>query len=433
MQGKTPYLDTIFSYIEEKPLRFHYPGHKGKLAPLDLTEIPQTDNLFTPKGPLLEAQRLIAVAFGADYSYFLVNGSTQGIHAAFLSSFKEGDKVLIPYFSHRSIIEGLILAGLEPVFIEEEIDQWGIPQNIRLKDLDRCETHQVRGIVVTNPNYFGLTSDLSEIVQYAHARDMIVIVDEAHGAHLHFNKKLPPSGLDVGADITVQSMHKMGISLTQGAVIHLKGKRIDKDILLDNVLFFSTTSPSTVILGSIDLGRRILALEGEKRLDILLSIIEEFSWKIERIGFPVYNKPNMDRTKLVLYNLDGEILSKRLWDGFKIQVEISSETYCLLILSILDSKRSLKRLFDALKKIDLPPPRGPVIPPRYKLVKLPRRAYLSRKKRISLKSAVGKVSGEIVTRYPPGIPVLIPGALITYEIRDYLLSMGRDHVLISLD
>lgn len=432
MKDKIPYLETIFNYIEKKPLRFHYPGHKGRLTALDLTEIPQTDNLFMPKGPLLEAQRLAAKAFGSDYSYFLVNGSTQGIHSALLSSFKEGDRVLVPYFSHRSIIEGLILAGLEPVFVEEDIDQWGIPQNIRLKDLDRY-SDQIKGIVVTNPNYFGLTPDLKEIVDYAHNRDMIVIVDEAHGAHLHFNKKLPPSGLDVGADIVVQSVHKMSISLTQGAIIHLKGKRVDKDILLENVLLLSTTSPSTLILGSIDLGINMLALEGEKRLDVLLSKLDELRWKIKDIGFYVYDRPNMDRTKLVLYNLDGDELSRRLWEEFKIQVEMSSETYCLFILSILETIGSLRNLFSALKRINPSPPRGFVIPPRYKLVESPRKAYFSKKKRVDLKSAVGEVSGDIITKYPPGIPILIPGALITPEIRDYLLSIGRDYVLISFD
>ncbi|HOK30409.1 MAG TPA: aminotransferase class I/II-fold pyridoxal phosphate-dependent enzyme [bacterium] len=432
LQNETPYLKAIFDYIEKKPVRFHYPGHKGNLTPLDLTEIPQTDNLFMPEGPLLKAQELAADAFGADYSYFLVNGSTQGIHSAFLSSFREGDKVLVPSFSHRSIMEGIILTGLEPVFIGEDIDRWGIPQNVKLRDLDRYDD-RVKGIVITNPNYFGLTPELKEIVQYAHNRDMIVIVDEAHGAHLHFNKKLPPSGLDAGADIVIQSMHKMGISLTQGAIIHLKGERIDKDILRENVLLLSTTSPSTIVLGSIDLSRRELAINGERILDNLLSEIEKLGYKIKNTGFSMYEKPGMDRTKLTLYNLDGDKLSERLWEDFRIQVEMSSGTYCLFILSLLDSKSTLNTLFNALKKIEPFPARNFIPPPGYELIKSPKMAYFSPKEKIKLTSAAGRVSGEIITRYPPGVPVIIPGVLITPEIKDYLLSMGRDYVSVTLD
>ncbi|MBP8638316.1 MAG: aminotransferase class I/II-fold pyridoxal phosphate-dependent enzyme [Dictyoglomi bacterium] len=432
LQDETPYLKAIFDYIEKKPVRFHYPGHKGNLISLDLTEIPQTDNLFIPEGPLLKAQELSADAFGADYSYFLVNGSTQGIHSAFLSSFKEGDKVLVPFFSHRSIIEGIILTGVKPIFIGEEIDRWGIPQNVRLEGLDRCD-NGVKGIVITNPNYFGLTPELKEIVEYAHNRDMIVIVDEAHGAHLHFNKRLPSSGLDAGADIVIQSMHKMGISLTQGAIIHLKGERIDKNILWENVLLLSTTSPSTIILGSIDLCRRELAVNGERILDNLLSEIEKLGYKIKNTGFSLYEKPDMDRTKLTLYDLDGGRLSERLWEDFRIQTEMSSGTYCLFILSLLDSERTLNTLFNALKKIEPLPARNFIPPPGYELVRSPKIAYFSLKEKIKLTSAVGRISGEIITRYPPGVPVVIPGTLITPEIKDYLLLMGREYVSVTLD
>lgn len=431
-QDKAPYLKAIYDYIKCKPVRFHYPGHKGKLFSLDLTEIPQTDNLFHPEGPLFEAQELAKDAFGADESYFLVNGSTQGIHSAFISCFREGDRVLIPFFSHRSIIEGVILTGVEPVFIEEDIDEWGVPQNLKLEDVCKYRG-EAKGIVITNPNYFGLTPELKEIVEYAHNNHMIVIVDEAHGAHLHFSKNLPPSGLDVDADIIVQSMHKMGTSLTQGAIIHLKGKRVDKDVLLQNVLFLSTTSPSTLILGSIDLCRREFAINGERKLDNLLYSIERLSTKLENLGFFVYKKPNMDKTKLTLYNIDGNALSKRLWEEFKIQVEMSSETYCLFILSIFDSERSLKNLFSALKEIKPFPPKDFIMPPRYKLVKSPKLCYFSSKVKVELNSAVGRISGEIVTKYPPGIPILIPGALITPEIKDYLSSIGKTYVSVTLD
>lgn len=432
-QSITPYLDAIISYTKEKPIRFHYPGHKGKLLLLDLTELPQTDNLFSPNGPLLDAQRLTALAFGSDFSYFLVNGSTQGIQSAFLSVFKPGDKVLVPYCSHRSIIEGLILSGAEPVFIEEEIDKWGIPQNIKLEDVKSKATDSIKGILLTNPNYFGLVPEIKDIVDYVHSKDIIVIVDEAHGIHLHFNKRMPPSGLDVNADVVIQSMHKMGISLTQGALIHIKGNRVNRDTLEENIKLLSTTSPSTVILASIDLGRRELFLNGRRWLDRLIPMIDELIEEIEKLGIPVYRKPNIDKTKLTLYSIDGSQLAIELWEGFRIQPEMSSETYCLFIISLLDSKRVLKRLLEALKRIDIYPPGRADIPPKYKIVQLPRTAFLSSKERIDLEHSVGRISGEIITQYPPGIPLLIPGALITQEIKEYLLSIGRKYVYVTVD
>ncbi|MCX7795278.1 MAG: aminotransferase class I/II-fold pyridoxal phosphate-dependent enzyme [bacterium] len=431
-QKKTPYLKAIIDYINEKPSRFHYPGHKGKLVTLDLTELPQTDNLFCPEGPLLEAQKLTALAFGADYSYFLVNGSTQGIQSAFLTLFKPGDKVLISYYSHRSVIEGLILSGAEPVFIEEEIDNWGIPQNITLEEIEN-KLDDIKGILLTNPNYFGLVPEIKEIVEYAHSKGIPVIIDEAHGIHLSFHKDLPMSGLEAGADIVIQSMHKMGLSLTQGALIHIKGNRVDSNRLEENIMLLSTTSPSTFILATIDIGRRELYLNGRKRLDRLLPMIEELKEEIERLGIPVYKKTNMDKTKLTIYKIEGNRLSFDLWEKYKIQVEMSSTTYCLFIISLLDTKRTLKKLLKALKNIDIHPSSRIDKPPRYKLIQHPRKAFFSSKEKVKVEDSTNRICGEIITQYPPGIPLLIPGALITEDIKEYLLSIGKEYINVTID
>lgn len=433
-QKRTPYLEAIINYISEKPLRFHYPGHKGKFITLDLTELPQTDNLFYSIGPLLEAQKLTALAFGADHSYFLVNGSTQGIQSAFLTLFKPGDKVIIPYCSHRSVIEGLILSGAEPVFIEEKIDEWGIPQNITLKEIKYKINDSIKGILLTNPNYFGLAPEIKEIVNYAHGKEIPVIVDEAHGVHLSFHKDLPISGLEVRADIVIQSMHKMGFSLTQGALIHVKGNRVDNDRLEENIMLLSTTSPSTIILASIDLGRRELYLNGKKKLDRLLPMIEELREKLEELGFSVYKKSNMDKTKLTIYGIDGNRLSSDLWERYRIQVEMSSTTYCLFIISLVDTERTLEKLLKALKDADTyPSSRIIEKPPRYDLVYPPSKAFFSSKKSVRVEDSVNRICGEIITQYPPGISLLIPGALITKDIKEYLLSIGKDFVNVIID
>lgn len=432
-QGRTPYLEAIIDYISEKPQRLHYPGHKGKLITLDLTELPQTDNLFCPIGPLLEAQKLASLAFGADYSYFLVNGSTQGIQSAFLTLFKPGDKVLIPYYSHRSIIEGLILSGAEPVFIEEKIDEWGIPQNITLKDVKDKVNNNIKGILITNPNYFGLVPELKEIVRYAHSKEIPVIIDEAHGVHLSFHNDLPISGLEAGADIVIQSMHKMGFSLTQGALIHVKGDRVDTNKLEENILLLSTTSPSTLILATLDIGRRELYLNGRKKLSRLLLIIEELREEIEKLGIPVYKKPNMDKTKLTIYGIEGNRLSSDLWKRHRIQAEMASTTYCLFIISLIDTKRTLEKLLKALENIDLHPSSKIDKPPKYNLAQSPNKAFFSPKKKIKVEDSTNRICGEIITQYPPGIPLLIPGALIDEDIKEYLLSIGRKYINVIID
>ncbi len=433
-QKRTPYLEAIINYISEKPLRFHYPGHKGKFITLDLTELTQTDNPFHPIGPLLEAQKLTALAFGADHSYFLVNGSTQGIQSAFLTLFKPGDKVLISYYSHRSVIEGLILSGAEPVFIEEKIDEYGIPQNITLKEIEDKIDNSIKGILLTNPNYFGLVPEIKEITKYAHSKGIPVIVDEAHGVHLSFHRDLPISGLEAGADIVIQSMHKMGFSLTQGALIHVKGNRVDNDRLEENIMLLSTTSPSTIILASIDIGRRDLYLNGKKKLDRLLPMIEELRENIERLGFFVYKKTNMDKTKLTLYGIEGNRLSSDLWERYRIQAEMSSKAYCLFIISLLDTKRTLEKLWKALKNVDAHPASRIIEkPPRYNLVYIPSKAFFSSKKKVRVEDSVNRICGEIITQYPPGIPLLIPGALITEEIKEYLLSVGKGYISVIID
>ena len=429
-QRETPYFNSIIDYAKEKPLRFHYPGHKGGLSLWDLTELPQTDNLFSPNGPLLKAQELAALAFGADSTYFLTNGTTQGIQAAFLTAFRRQDKVIVSRLSHRSIIEGIILSGVEPIFIDEDTDEWGIYRNIRIEKVQ--DIKGAKGIVITNPNYFGLVPDIKEIVEWAHKEGLVVVGDEAHGAHLHFNKKFPYSGVDIGADITIQSMHKMGISLTPGALLHLKGDRIDRNTLEENIQLLSTTSPSTLVLASIDIGRKLLSLYGKEILDRLLSLIDELESGLKEKGFSLYIYPNRDKTKLLLYRLNGEELNKTLWRDFRVQAEFYSSTYCLFIISLLDTEETIEKLYKVLRNIEVSPPKVINRIPEYKLGILPWEAYFSSKERKKTIDAVGRISGEIVTQYPPGVPIIIPGAIVTPEIRDYLLWIGRDYINVTL-
>ncbi|MGB9682980.1 MAG: aminotransferase class I/II-fold pyridoxal phosphate-dependent enzyme [bacterium] len=429
-QSEAPYFNAIIDYIQQKPLRFHYPGHKGRLSLWDLTELPQTDNLFFPTGPLLKAQELAALAFGSDHTYFLTNGTTQGIQSAFLTAFKKGDKIILSRFSHRSIIEGVILSGTEPIFIDEDIDEWGIYKNIQIAELK--DISGAKGLVITNPNYFGLVSELKDIVEWAHKKRLVVIVDEAHGAHLHFNKELPISGVDAKADITIQSMHKMGISLTPGALLHVKGDKIDIHRLEENIKLLSTTSPSTLILASIDIGRRILALYGEEILNRLLSFIEKFTYKLKEANSNLSIYPNADKTKLLFYGLDGEELSRILWKDYRIQAEFFSTTYCLFIISLLDSEETIYRLYDTLKCIEVSPPKIFSKIPRYDLGILPSDAYFSSKERKKTIDAVGRISGEVITQYPPGVPIVVPGAIITPDIRDYLISIGKSDIDVTL-
>ena len=462
-QDKTPLFDAIVSYANENKISFHTPGHKhgkgmlkvfkqfvgDKVFRLDLSVMSEVDSLHEPSTVIKEAQVLAAKAYGADYSFFLVNGTTGGNQAMILSVCDPGDKIIIPRNAHKSVISAVILAGAEPVYIMPKIDEVSdLILNLTPAQVEEaCRQHpDAKAVLVTNPTYFGLTADLEAIAEIVHQYDKILLVDEAHGAHLHFHSDLPKSAIDSGADMCVQSTHKHLSALSQGSMLHVKGVRIDILRLKTTLQMLQTTSPSYVILGSLDLSRYQMVHGGEQALAEVIQMCEDTRAKINKIpGLSCLTReqvrkiPNLDLdpTKLTVSTkglpCSGYDMAKILNSEYGIQTEMADFQNVLLFVSLGNTAKELKRFVSALEKIVVDykdmflntKKRKRVVFPTFVPRKEvnPREALTKLTRKIPFKRSVGKVCAEIVCPYPPGIPVLCPGEVITQEIYTYLMNV----------
>jgi len=278
-----PIYSALKDYADENNIPFHMPGHKmgigfpknfaKNLPKFDITELPNMDNLHFPDGIIKEAQLLAAHAFNANKTFFLVNGATCGVHAAIMTTCEHGSKIIIGRDCHRSAIEGTILANAIPVYVNTEVDNFfGISTGVEPETLKTAleDNPDASAVFVTRPNYYGICSDIEKIVDITHSFGKILIVDEAHGAHFKFNKKLPISALDAGADICVQSAHKTLPALTQGAYLHIKSDSVDIEKLEFYLRLLETTSPSYIIMASLDMARALMEYSGKQLLDNII-------------------------------------------------------------------------------------------------------------------------------------------------------------------
>lgn len=460
-QLKTPLFDAMVALAESRKVSFHTPGHKSgkgistrfrkfvgpKIFSIDLTTLDEVDSLHKPRGVIKEAQELAARAYGADRSYFLVNGTTGGIHAMILAACNPGDRILLARNAHKSAIAGAILSGAHPVFYQPTIDhKLKITRNVTFEETRAVidNNPEAKVLFLTSPNYYGLCTDLERTIPYAHDRDLIVLVDEAHGPHLRFHKELPRSAVELGADLCVQSTHKIIGGMTQASMLHARSGRIDSPMLTNVLRFVQTTSPSYILMASLDLARMQMATEGEKLLTKAIKLAQEARARINRIpGVFCFGEEEVglfDITKLTIevteLGYSGYEVSRMLNSRYDIQVEMADAFHILVIVSLGDRKDDLNRLVDALKDIssESSGPRGSGRTPALPLVNFendsittPREAFFSDHHYITLDSAVNEVSSEIVTVYPPGIPVLVPGERITGQAIEYLkqsLSLG---------
>jgi lysine decarboxylase len=460
-QYKTPLFDALVSLAESHKVSFHTPGHKSgkgistrfkkfvgpKIFSIDLTTLDEVDCLQKPVGVIKEAQELAAEAYGADQSFFLVNGSTVGNHAMVLATCNPGDEVVVARNAHKSILTGIILAGAIPYFF---MPDWGhdlgIPLNAAPEQVrSALESHpRAKALVLTSPNYYGVTADLSPILAEVKERGMLILVDEAHGPHLHFHPHLPPSALSAGADLCVQSTHKILGGMTQSSMLHVKGDRIDLARLQGVLHLMQSTSPSYVLMASLDLARMQMATEGKKLLEKAIHLAEEARAQIKQIGgvscfgraeIQAKKGFDLDVTKLTIstraLELTGFQASSLLNSESDVQVEMADLYNLLVIVSIGDRKDDLSRLVSGLERISLRCGRkkeGPIpviFPPSPSPLRLsPREAYFAPYRYVDLKEAVGEVSSDIITIYPPGIPLLVSGEEIQGEIAEYLQAMG---------
>lgn len=429
-------------HLEQGSIPLHVPGHKGgrgldpeaavwleSAARLDLTELDGLDSLHAPEGAIAEAQSLAAHLWNADQTFFLVGGSTVGIQASILASCQPGDTVLLPRDAHMSAQGGLILAGAIPEYLLPRPlgnGLWGPPSLEALEAALR--QHRPRAVLLTRPSYPGEVFDLAPYAERVHASGAVLIVDEAHGAHLGLHPALPPSALALGADVVVQSTHKMLSALTPGAMLHLKGSRLSASRVHRALNLLQTTSPSYLVLASLDAARRREAVAPPERWEAPLHWAAEARQAIAALpGFQVI--PPGDPLKLVLdvsgLGLDGYAAADGLAEHGVI-IEHATHRHVVAFMGPGTQEAHLHALVEACRAlaasgtVSTKPPLDPSMPPLPPRVLSPREAFFAASHPIAWDASLGEVSAELVCPYPPGAPALVPGERITREVVEYV-------------
>ncbi|WP_058487026.1 aminotransferase class I/II-fold pyridoxal phosphate-dependent enzyme [Defluviitalea phaphyphila] len=440
---KAPLYEKLINYYKEGIYPFHMPGHKlGRgleninLFNLDVTEIPGMDNLYEAKEVIAKAENLMAKTFGADETIFLVNGSTTGVIASILGVTNPKDEIIIARNSHHSAYNAMILGDVIPHYINPNIiKSYGLLGGISPKDIEEklIAYPNSKAVFITSPTYEGFTSDIKEIAYITHKYNKILIVDEAHGAHFNFHSKFPKTALEKGADIVIQSLHKTLPALTQTALMHFKGDRVNKNKVKQIIRMIQTSSPSYIFMGMMDLLRSKLEKsenyfnEYINRLDILRNNFNNKLNNIIILGKELngkYGIKEIDISRLVFYtgrcNKSGTEIDEILRHKYKIQMELSSPIHLVGITSISDTKEGFHKLEEAMfnidKKLRLKENSTDIyniINPSLEIEISPREAFYSPRKIISLDKAKGEISANFVVFYPPGIPLLSPGEKIT--------------------
>lgn len=459
-QNETPLFDALKEYVNRDTIPFHVPGHKkgqgidkefkefigANPFKIDVTVFKLVDSLHHPTGPIKKALELTSDAYGCDASFFSIHGTSGAIQAMVMSVVSDGDKIIIPRNVHKSITAGIILSGAVPVYMQPEFDKkLGIAHGVTPSTVtEALKKHpDAKAVLMINPTYYGVATDLKEIANIVHSYDIPLIVDEAHGPHLGFNDRLPLSAIQAGADICAQSTHKIIGSLTQASLLHVNSKRIDINRVKQMLNLLQTTSPSYILMASLDCARRQIALHGKELLDKTIDLLNYARSEINKIpgfycfGEEVLNKPGafaFDPTKLTIscreLGITGYELDMILANKYHIQMELSDFYNILAVGSFGDTKESIDALIKALKEISTEHhEKGEKlsdffdIPKIPKQIQIPREAFNSVKTPEPLKESIGKISGEFLLAYPPGIPVLCPGEIITEEIVNYVQQL----------
>ncbi|WP_431799560.1 aminotransferase class I/II-fold pyridoxal phosphate-dependent enzyme [Halobacillus andaensis] len=456
-QRRTPLFTGLKNHIAKNPVQFHIPGHKkgkgmdqefasfmGEAAlSMDLINIEPLDDLHNPHGLIKEAQELAAEAFGADYTFFSVQGTSGAIMTMVLSVCHPGDKIIVPRNVHKSVTSAIIFSGAIPIFVHPALDnQLGISHGITPEAIEHaCEAHpDSKAVLVINPTYFGVTADLKKIVSIAHRFSMPVLVDEAHGVHIHFHDRLPLSAMEAGADLAATSVHKLGGALTQSSVLNVKEGLITHKRVQSVLSMLTTTSTSYLLLASLDAARRHLATNGRHLAEHTLNLADQARKKINDIngvycaGEELLGSPaafDFDPTKLIIsvkeLGLSGYDVEVWLRKHYNIEVELSDLYNILCIVTSGDSLQEINLLIEGLTRLareahsDFYLKEVEVSIPEIPLLALsPREAFYSSTETIPFSEAAGRICAEFLMIYPPGIPIFIPGEIITQENINYI-------------
>lgn len=452
-QVNAPIYEALRRFRRMRVVPFDVPGHKRGRGNMELTEflgedcmnidvnsMKPLDNLCHPVSVIKDAEMLAAQAFGAANAFFMVGGTTSAVQSMIMYACKEGDKIIMPRNVHRSAINALILTGAVPVYVNPDVNkQLGIALGMSVAQVEQAirENPDAKAIMVNNPTYYGICSDLRRITELAHAHGMLVLVDEAHGTHFYFGDNFPVTAMAAGADIASVSMHKSGGSLTQSSFL-LMGKNINSDYMRQVINLTQTTSASYLLLSSLDISRKRLALSGREIFAQTVEMAEYARSEINVIGgYYAYSRElingdsiyDFDVSKLSIYTLPiglaGIEVYDLLRDEYDIQIEFGDIGNVLAYISVGDRKRDIERLISALAEIKrrFGKSEANMLTQEYispVVAETPRKAFYANKRSLPLEETAGEVCSEFVMCYPPGIPILAPGELITQEIIEYI-------------
>ena len=452
-QSKAPVLEAMTQHLQNRVVPFDVPGHKGGRGNSELTDflgksclkadvnsMKPLDNLCHPVSVIKEAQDLSAEAFGAKTAFFIVNGTTGSVQTMIMTACKSGDKIIMPRNVHRSAINALVVNGAVPVYVNPGTNkELGIPLGMSVENVKKAiaENPDAKAVLINNPTYYGVCSDLREIVRIAHENNMLALVDEAHGTHFYFGENMPVSGMAAGADMAAVSMHKTGGSLTQSSIL-LCGSNINSDYVRQVINLTQTTSGSYLLISSLDIARKNLALNGKSIFKKTVQFAEYARNEINKLG-GYYASGNelcdnnaffdFDKTKLSVHTRDiglaGIEVYDILRDDYGIQIEFGDIGNILAIISAGDRALEIERLISSLSEIKrlYSKDKTGMFDHEYinpEVITAPQKAFYSNKKSVPINQSSGMVCGEFVMCYPPGIPILAPGEKITDEIINYI-------------
>ncbi len=452
-QDRAPILEALEKMKRARLVPFDVPGHKrGRGNPelteflgeqclsVDVNSMKMLDNLCHPVSVIKDAERLAADAFGAAHAFFMVGGTTSAVQAMVMTACKRGDKIIIPRNVHRSAINAMILCGAVPVYVNPQMDSMlGISLGMSVADVEQAirENPDAKAVFVNNPTYYGICSDIKSIAKLAHDNGMLLLADEAHGSHLYFSDKLPVAAMHADADMAALSMHKSGGSLTQSSML-LIGNRVPDGYVHQIINLTQTTSASYLLLASLDVSRRNMALRGTEMIDKIIDQVEYARDEINTIGdYYAYSRElingdsifDFDITKLSVYTrsigLAGIEVYDILRDEYDIQTEFGDIANLLAYVSVGDRLKDIERLVSALAEIrrNYRQTGRKMLKAEYinpQVICGPQEAFYSEKESLPIDQTVGRVCSEFVMCYPPGIPILAPGEKITEEILQYI-------------
>ena len=418
--------------------RFHMPGHKGRIESskaydLDITEIPGADNLHDPHGIIGQVQEKMAAIFGSQQAAILVNGSTTGIQSAILAACQPGDELLVPLNCHRSVFAALVLGRIKGRFISPYFDkEWGFAREIRFSDLEEaCRLYpQAKGVVLVNPTYYGTVSDIEAISDFLHDREKFLIVDEAHGAQFYFSSVFPKTALAAGADLVIQSTHKVLGSLSQSSLMHGQGSLLDWSRVRLFLSLLQSSSPSYPLMMSVEEAVDRSLKKGQAVFEAIKKRHVQFckkqkGWETIELYDGSKNPLGYDYSKWLFlsHGPSGKALEERLRADFGIQCEMSDHHSLLAMCGLETTLADLDDLTQAIDLINAElGPRGQKLGSPQEPVEgiteaipLWQALWSDKKEKISLSKAENRIVGDFIIPYPPGIPILLPGSRLTED------------------